>query len=43
MKNMILAILLASGLAACSATGAGSGSSQMYGEIKGGVESGRSF
>lgn len=41
MKNMILAILLASGLAACSGTGAGN--SQMYGEIKGGVESGRSF
>lgn len=42
MKNMILAILLASGLAACSGTGS-SGSNQMYGEIKGGVESGRSF
>ncbi|SOD65063.1 hypothetical protein SAMN02746062_00182 [Alysiella filiformis DSM 16848] len=41
MKNMILAILFASALAACSGTG--SGSSQMYGEIKGGVESGRTF
>lgn len=41
MKNWFLAIVFASALAACSSTG--SGNSQMYGEIKGGVESSRSF
>ncbi|MDK4681204.1 hypothetical protein [Kingella negevensis] len=40
MKKVILFSVLAGLLAACSGTG---GSSQMYGEIKGGVESSKFF
>lgn len=37
MKHSICMVLVALALAACSSTGSTSGSSQMYGQVSGGV------